>query len=154
LELVALPKDCKDRFPREFSGGQRQRIAIARALALNPDFLICDEALSALDASTQLQIIHLLQRLQKELGLTYLFIAHDLGMVRMVSNRIAVMNHGEIVEMGAAEEVFSHPRHPFTKLLLSSQIADFSEKAKPRNEFFKMPTTAFKSSDFEMNRST
>lgn len=120
LELVALPKECKDRLPKEFSGGQRQRIAIARALALNPDLLICDEALSALDASTQLQIIHLLQRLQKELGLTYLFIAHDLAMVRMISNRVAVMNEGKIVEMGSVEEIYSHPRHPFTKLLLNS----------------------------------
>lgn len=120
LDLVGLPPNAKNRFPHEFSGGQRQRIGIARALALNPDFIVCDEPISALDVSIQAQIINLLLRLQKELGLTYLFIAHDLAMIRYISTEIAVMHQGEIVEMGSVDAVYDSPQHPYTKLLLSS----------------------------------
>lgn len=120
LDLVGLPHQCKGRYPHEFSGGQRQRIGIARALALHPDFIVCDEPISALDVSIQAQIVNLLLRLQKELGLTYLFIAHDLAMVRYISTRVAVMHRGEIVEIAAADTLYSAPQHAYTKLLLSS----------------------------------
>ena len=120
LDLVGLPKESKRRYPHEFSGGQKQRIGIARALALKPDFLICDEPISALDVSIQAQIVNLLLDLQKELNLTYLFISHDLSMVRYVSNRIAVMQQGEIVEIGPADTIYSAPQHPYTQKLLSS----------------------------------
>jgi oligopeptide transport system ATP-binding protein len=120
LELVGLPHQSKERYPHEFSGGQRQRIGIARALALNPEFLICDEPISALDVSIQAQIVNLLMRLQKELDLTILFIAHDLAMVRYLSNRVAVMHKGKIVEEGVTDELFTHPHHPYTKTLLSA----------------------------------
>jgi len=120
LDLVGLPQSAKTRYPHEFSGGQRQRIGIARALALNPDFLICDEPISALDVSIQAQIVNLLQRLQKELGLTILFIAHDLAMVRYLSTRVAVMHQGKIVELAETDELFSRARHPYTQTLLSS----------------------------------
>ncbi len=120
LELVGLPTQSKNRYPHEFSGGQRQRIGIARALALNPEFLICDEPISALDVSIQAQIINLLQRLQKELGLTILFIAHDLAMVRYLSTRVAVMHEGKIVEIGDADTLFARPHHPYTQTLLAS----------------------------------
>jgi oligopeptide transport system ATP-binding protein len=120
LELVGLPVSAKTRYPHEFSGGQRQRIGIARALALNPDFLICDEPISALDVSIQAQIVNLLQRLQKELGLTILFIAHDLAMVRYLSSRVAVMHQGKIVEFRETDELFTRADHPYTRMLLSS----------------------------------
>jgi oligopeptide transport system ATP-binding protein len=120
LDLVGLPKLSVSRYPHEFSGGQRQRIGIARALALKPRFLVCDEPISALDISIQAQIINLLQDLQKELHLTYLFIAHDLSMVRYLSTHVAVMYLGELVEIGPAEEVYKNPFHPYTQLLLSS----------------------------------
>ncbi|MGB7977719.1 MAG: ATP-binding cassette domain-containing protein [Chlamydiales bacterium] len=126
LELVGLPLDAKRRYPHEFSGGQRQRIGIARALALSPDLLICDEPISALDVSIQAQIAGLLQRLQKELGLTILFIAHDLAMVRYLSTRIAVMHQGKIIECGDADELFTRPRAPYTKALLASIPMIFS----------------------------
>lgn len=120
LDLVGLPRHAKGRYPHEFSGGQRQRIGIARALALNPEFLICDEPISALDVSIQAQIVNLLLRLQKNLSLTILFIAHDLAMVRYLSTRVAVMHCGKIVELRPTDELFAHPRHPYTQILLSS----------------------------------
>lgn len=130
LDLVGLPRQCKGRYPHEFSGGQRQRIGIARALALNPDFIVCDESISALDVSIQAQIVNLLLNLQKELGLTYLFIAHDLSMVRYISTRVAVMHRGEIVEIADVDTLYAHPQHPYTKLLLSSIPKKLSSKLK------------------------
>jgi oligopeptide/dipeptide ABC transporter ATP-binding protein len=120
LELVGLPRSYKNRYPHEFSGGQRQRIGIARALSLNPKMIICDEPVSALDVSIQAQILNLLKDLQKELHLTYLFIAHGLGAVKYISDRIAVMYLGRIVEVAKTEEIFRNPKHPYTKALLSA----------------------------------
>ncbi|NEW05084.1 ABC transporter ATP-binding protein [Paenibacillus sp. SYP-B3998] len=120
LELVGLSRSVYDRFPHEFSGGQRQRIGIARAIALNPQFILADEAVSALDVSVQAQIVNLMQDLQKKLGLTYLFIAHGLNIVRHLSDRIGVMYLGKLVEIASSEELFQHPAHHYTKGLLSS----------------------------------
>ncbi len=120
LRLVELEPYMADRYPHEFSGGQRQRIGIARALAVRPDFIVCDEAVSALDVSIQAQIITLLMRLRKELNLTYLFIAHDLSIVRNISDRVAVMYLGKIVEMTTSEELYDNPLHPYTISLLSA----------------------------------
>ncbi|SFJ08458.1 MULTISPECIES: ABC transporter ATP-binding protein [unclassified Bacillus (in: firmicutes)] len=120
LETVGLNREHASRFPHEFSGGQRQRIGIARALAVEPDFIIADEPISALDVSIQAQVVNLLKQLQKEKGLTYLFIAHDLSMVKYISDRIGVMYHGKIVELATSEELYEHPIHPYTKSLLSA----------------------------------
>lgn len=120
LDLTGLSQSALGRFPHEFSGGQRQRIGIARALALKPDFIVCDEPISALDVSVQAQIINLLKSLQKELGLTYLFIAHDLSIVKYISDRVAVMYMGQIVETAPAEELYKNPKHPYTQALLAS----------------------------------
>ena len=117
---VGLHADHASRYPHEFSGGQRQRIGIARALILEPEFVVCDEPISALDVSVQAQVINLLGELKESLGLTLLFIAHDLSMVRYVSDRMAVMYLGSLVEVGAANEVFFEPKHPYTQMLIGS----------------------------------
>ncbi|WP_191562315.1 ABC transporter ATP-binding protein [Metabacillus idriensis] len=120
LETVGLNREHANRFPHEFSGGQRQRIGIARALAVDPDFIIADEPISALDVSIQAQVVNLMKQLQKEKGLTYLFIAHDLSMVKYISDRIGVMYFGKLVELADAEELYNNPIHPYTQALLSA----------------------------------
>ena len=120
LSQVGLNVEHASRYVHEFSGGQRQRIGIARALAVNPEFLLCDEPISALDVSIQSQVVNMLEDMQEQMGLTYLFIAHDLSVVRFISDRIAVIHKGRIVELAEAEELFLHPFHPYTKALLSA----------------------------------
>jgi len=120
LVRVGLDPDMVTRYPHEFSGGQRQRIGIARALAVNPEFIVCDEATSALDVSVQAQILNLLKQLQQALGLTYLLITHDLGVVEYLADRVAVMYLGRVVETGTTEEIFEDPKHPYTRALLSA----------------------------------
>ena len=130
MEECGLPPHAFGRYPHEFSGGQRQRVCIARALALKPKFIVCDECVSALDVSIQSQILNLLQDLKEKEGLTYLFISHDLGVVRHIANRLAVMYLGEIVETGDSERVFEEPRHPYTIALMSAAPSLPSEEAQ------------------------
>lgn len=130
LEIVGLNKDHMSRFPHEFSGGQRQRIGIARALSVDPDFIICDEPISALDVSVQAQVINMLKDLQAERGLTYLFIAHDLSVVKYISDRVIVMYLGTVVETAETEELYSNTMHPYTKALLSAIPEADPDKAK------------------------
>lgn len=131
LDMVGLSQNVLGRYPHEFSGGQRQRIGIAKALSLNPEFIVCDEPVSALDVSIQAQILNLLKSLKEELHLTLLFVGHGLGAVNYVSDRIAVMYLGKIVEMGEAKEIFRHPMHPYTKALLNAvPVPDPLEKEK------------------------
>jgi peptide/nickel transport system ATP-binding protein len=120
LDRVNLSASMMNRYPHEFSGGQRQRIVIARALALSPDFLVCDESVSALDVSVQAQVLNLLNELKKDLGLTMLFISHDLSVVRYMSDRVMVMHKGKIIESGNAEEVYNHPQNSYTQQLISA----------------------------------
>lgn len=134
LHLVGLKRDHIQRYPHEFSGGQRQRIAIARTLALSPEFIVCDEPLSALDVSIQAQIVNLLQEIQHKLGITYLFISHDLSMVHHISDRIGVMYLGQIVELGNSKDLYNNPAHPYTQALISAvPIPDpEADQTKPR----------------------
>lgn len=137
LDLVGLSRDHATRYPHEFSGGQRQRIGIARALAVNPKFIIADEPISALDVSIQAQVVNLLRDIQKKQKLTYLFIAHDLSMVKYISDRIAVMHNGKLMELATADEVYNHPLHPYTKSLLSAvPLPDpVAERSRQRTDY-------------------
>jgi len=135
LDQVGLPSDAMHRLPREFSGGQRQRVAIARALALSPKLIVCDEPVSALDLTTQARILDLFLQIQKDTGVSYLFVSHDLDVVRHISHRVAVMYKGEIVEQGPASQVTVNPTHPYTqRLLMASPVPDPDRQAKRREE--------------------
>jgi ABC-type glutathione transport system ATPase component len=135
LDQVGLPSDALHRLPREFSGGQRQRVAIARALALSPKLIVCDEPVSALDLTTQARILDLFLQIQKDTGVSYLFVSHDLDVVRHISHRVAVMYKGEIVEQGPASQVTVNPTHPYTqRLLMASPVPDPDRQAKRREE--------------------
>ena len=132
IDLVGLNEDHLSRYPHEFSGGQRQRIGIARALAVNPHFIVADEPISALDVSVQAQVVNLMQKLQHEQGLTYLFIAHDLSIVKYISDRIGAMHWGKLLEVGPADEIYHNPIHPYTKSLLSAIPEPDPERERKR----------------------
>jgi len=139
LDQVGLPANTADRLPREFSGGQRQRIAIARALALEPELIVCDEPVSALDLSTQARVLDLFKEIQEATGVAYLFVSHDLAVVRHLSHRVAVMYQGEIVEYGDGDKVTSNPDHPYTqRLLLAAPVPDPARQAKRREDRLRM----------------
>jgi peptide/nickel transport system ATP-binding protein len=129
LERVNLQPEHFNRYPHEFSGGQRQRIVIARALALQPKFIICDESVSALDVSVQAQVLNLIRELQEEFNLTYIFISHDLAVIKHISDRMMVMNKGEIVETGDPDEIYYHPKEEYTKKLISSIPGEITAQA-------------------------
>lgn len=131
LELVGFRPEARHAFPHQFSGGQRQRVGIARALATNPELIVCDEPVSALDVAIQAQILNLLKRLQRERGLTFVFISHDLGVVRYMCDRVAVMYLGKIIEIGSAANLFSRARHPYTKALLSARPTIHARERRP-----------------------
>jgi ABC-type oligopeptide transport system ATPase subunit len=135
-----MPKAAADRYPHEFSGGQKQRIGIARALALKPDFIVCDEPTSALDVSVQAQILNLLSDLQKELGLSYLFISHDMAVINQMCNRIAVMYRGKIVEAGPRHDIINNPQHAYTQSLLSAVPEPDPRRKRQRIVFEGMAT--------------
>ncbi|GJM72316.1 hypothetical protein HMSSN036_45320 [Paenibacillus macerans] len=143
--MVGLDPAFARRYPHEFSGGQRQRIGIARALAVEPKFIVCDEPLSALDVSIQAQVVKLLEELQQRLGLTYLFIAHDLSMVKHISDRVAVMYMGKIVELAESEELYANPQHEYTKSLLAAiPVPDPKLEARKKRELADDPAETVK----------
>ena len=150
LESVGLNKEHATRFPHEFSGGQRQRIGIARALAVDPEFIIADEPISALDVSIQAQVVNLLKKLQKERGLTYLFIAHDLSMVKYISDRIGVMYMGNLVELAESDELYNNPIHPYTKSLLSAIPLPDPRYERARKRISYDPTVHDANGEFEL----
>ncbi|WP_397428384.1 ABC transporter ATP-binding protein [Phormidesmis priestleyi] len=134
LQRVGLDPDLMKRYPHEFSGGQRQRVCIARSLALNPKFIICDESVSALDVSVQAQVLNLLKELQSEFGLTYIFISHDLSVVKFMSDRIVVMNRGKIEEVGTADTIYRHPQQPYTRQLIAAIPVGTLDRIRERQE--------------------
>ncbi|HET8988354.1 MAG TPA: ATP-binding cassette domain-containing protein [Humibacillus sp.] len=143
LEQVGLPVDARSRLPREFSGGQRQRVAIARALALDPKLIVCDEPVSALDLSTQARVLDLFIEIQERTGVAYLFISHDLAVVRHISHRVAVMYHGEIVESGDGDQVTARPQHPYTqRLFMAAPVPDPDHQEQRREARRALATTA------------
>jgi len=148
LREVGLLPEFASRFPHEFSGGQRQRIGVARALVMEPEFIVADEPISALDVSIRAQVLNLLNRLKKDRNLTYLFISHDLSVVRFISDRIAVIHNGQILELSEAEELFRHPLHPYTKALLSAVSQPDPEVEKKKKLFVYDPSVH----DYSFNR--
>lgn len=154
LDLVGLNKDHLTRYPHEFSGGQRQRIGIARALAVKPKFIVADEPISALDVSIQAQVVNLMKKLQHDQGLTYLFVAHDLSMVKYISDRIGVMHWGKMLEVGTSEDVYNDPIHPYTKSLLSAIPVTDPEIEKERTPIVYDPTAELDGQERKMHEIT